>query len=72
MNHPGWLLVAIGVGTALIGMLWLVASQLPWFGKLPGDLVFEGKHTRVYFPFVTCLIISGLLTIVMWIVGRWR
>jgi hypothetical protein len=72
MQHPGWLLVGIGLVTAVIGLVWLAASQLPWAGRLPGDLVYEGKNTRVYFPIVTCLVLSAVLTLVMWIVQRFR
>lgn len=72
MNHPGWLLVATGVVTALIGAIWLALGRMPWLGRLPGDIVFQGKNARVYFPIVSCLLISGLLTVVTWIVSRWR
>ena len=72
MQHPGWLLLVVGVVIALIGLVWLAASQIPWLGRLPGDLVYEGKSTRVYFPIVTCVVLSVILTVVMWIVQRFR
>jgi hypothetical protein len=72
MQHPGWLLVLVGVVIAVLGLIWLTASQIPWFGRLPGDLIYEGKHTRIYAPMVTCLVLSVVLTLVMWIVQRLR
>ena len=72
MQHPGWLLLVVGVVIALIGLVWLAASQIPSLGRLPGDLVYEGKSTRVYFPIVTCVVLSVILTVVMWIIQRFR
>ena len=67
MNNLGWLLVIAGVGIAAVGLFVLFGPSVPWLGRLPGDIRIEGEHTRVYFPLTTCLILSGLLTLVMWI-----
>jgi hypothetical protein len=68
VNNLGWLLVIAGVGIAAVGLFVLFGPSVPWLGRLPGDIRIEGEHTRVYFPLTTCLILSGLLTLVMWIV----
>jgi hypothetical protein len=39
-------------------------------GRLPGDLVWKGEHSTVYFPVVTCLLLSALLSLVFWLIGR--
>jgi len=62
----GGLLVVAGVVLVALGRL-----NLP-LGKLPGDIVYRGKHTTVYFPLVTCVLLSMVLTIVMYVAGRWR
>lgn len=36
--HPGWLLVIVGLVIAAIGLVWLLAPSVPWFGRLPGDI----------------------------------
>jgi hypothetical protein len=68
MQHPGWLLIVVGVIIAGIGAVWLIAPSIPWLGKLPGDIAVEGKHFRFYFPVVTCIVLSLLLTGIMWLV----
>lgn len=59
-------LILIVVGIAVIG---LTRLNLP-LGRLPGDLVWRGKKTVVYFPWVTCLVLSGLGTLLMWLLRR--
>jgi hypothetical protein len=68
MQHPGWALVIVGLVVAAIGAVWLLASHIPWLGKLPGDIAVEGKNFRLYFPIVTCIVLSLLLTGIMWLV----
>jgi hypothetical protein len=68
MQHFGWTLLVIGLVIAGIGAIWLLAPQIPWLGKLPGDIAVEGKNFRFYCPIVTCIILSLLLTAVLWLV----
>lgn len=60
----GLILIALGAVVVLLGRL-----HLP-FGRLPGDLVWRGKHTTVYFPWVTCLVISLIATFLLWLFSR--
>lgn len=66
----GWLLLILGLGIAAIGLVWLLVPSIPWLGRLPGDIRIETENTRFYFPLVTCLILSAILTLAMWLV-RW-
>ena len=68
MQHPGWLLINVGLIIAGIGAVWLLAPHIPWLGKLPGDIVVEQENFRFYFPVVTCIVISVVLTGIMWLV----
>lgn len=68
MQHPGWSLVVIGVLIAGIGLVWLFAPSMPWLGKLPGDIVIERQNFRFYFPLVTCIVLSLVLSVIMWLV----
>jgi hypothetical protein len=73
MQHPGWALLFIGLVIAGIGVIWLLAPHIPWLGRLPGDIAVEGKNVRFYFPIVTCIVLSLLLTGIMWLVRFfWR
>lgn len=62
----GILMVAAGAALVVLGRL-----HLP-LGRLPGDIVYRGKNTTVYFPLATCVLLSVVLTIVLYAVGRWR
>lgn len=68
----GRLLIAVGLGLAALGLLTVAASKLglPRLGRLPGDIVYRGKNTTVYFPVVTCIVLSALLTLALWLFGR--
>ena len=68
MQHPGWILTIVGLVIAAIGALWLLAPHIPWLGRLPGDIAVEREGFRFYFPIVTCIILSLLLTGVIWLV----
>jgi hypothetical protein len=68
MQHPGWILIIVGVLLAVVGLVWLAVPSIPWLGKLPGDVVVEREHFRFYFPLATCVLLSLLLTAVLWLV----
>ena len=66
MIFLGAILVAAGVVVMLLGR-----THLP-LGRLPGDIVYRGKNTRIYFPLVTSILLSLVLTILLYVVSRWR
>ena len=69
----GKLLIFFGGALVLVGIVVVLAGRanLP-LGRLPGDIVYRGKNTSFYFPIVTCIVISVLLSLVMWIIGKLR
>ena len=68
MQHPAWTLVVIGVLIAGVGLVWLLAPSIPWLGKLPGDIRIERDNTSIYIPIATCILLSLILTGIMWLV----
>ena len=62
-------LVAIGLVLVLVGLLWPLLSKLG-LGRLPGDIVIERGNFRFYFPIVTCLIVSVVLSFFFWLLNR--
>ena len=67
----GRLLIFAGLALAALGVLVLLISRLHLpLGRLPGDIIWRGKNTTVYFPWVTCLVISIVMTLILWFVNR--
>jgi hypothetical protein len=62
-------LVAIGLVLVFVGLLWPLLSKLG-LGRLPGDIVIERGNVRFYFPIVTCLIVSIVLSFFLWLLNR--
>ena len=73
MAEMGRLLVILGVALAVIGgiVMLLGRTGLP-LGRLPGDLLYRGKNTTFYFPLASCVLISIVLSIVLFLIGRMR
>ena len=61
---------SLGLVLAGIGLVWILVPSIPWLGRLPGDIRIERENFRFYFPLVTCLLFSLLLSLVVWAV-RW-
>ena len=71
MQPAGKYIVIVGILIVVLGLLvWFAGDKLNWFGNLPGDVRYESKNVRVYFPWVTMLIVSVLLSLVMYLVRR--
>ena len=62
-------LIGIGPGLVVLGLLWPWLGQLG-LGRLPGDIVVERGAFRFYFPIVTCLVISVLVSLILWLLNR--
>jgi hypothetical protein len=68
----GRLLLVIGLVLAAVGGLMILAAKLhlPWIGRLPGDFLFRGKNVTFYFPLATSLIVSIILSLILWLINR--
>jgi hypothetical protein len=67
----GKTLVIAGLSLAAIGALLLLGERLPIkLGRLPGDIRIEGKNGSFYFPVVTCLLLSAIASLVLWLFNR--
>ncbi|WP_062234199.1 DUF2905 domain-containing protein [Fictibacillus sp. FJAT-27399] len=60
------LLILMGVILIIIGGLWT------FVGKIPGDIVFKKENTTFYFPIVTSIIISVILSLIFYVIGRFK
>lgn len=64
-------LVIFGVVLIAMGFLLMLGSRLSFLGlgKLPGDVAYKGRNFAFYFPIVSCLLISALLTLILWLIS---
>lgn len=73
LRELGRTLLLLGAGLALVGALLYFGGKLPFrLGKLPGDIIHRGEHTTFYFPIVTCLVLSLLLSLLFWLFSHFR
>ena len=72
--HVGKFLVITGVVLVGAGLLLMGGSKFSFFGlgHLPGDISYKGKNTSFYFPIVTCLVISVVLSLLFWLISYFR
>ena len=66
----GRTLITIGLVLVATGLLVTVVGRFTPLGRLPGDVVFRRGNFTFYFPVVTCVVLSLLITLVMWLMGR--
>ena len=65
LSQAGKLFLILGGMFLLLGGVLLLANQVPWLGRLPGDISYETENVKVYVPLTTMLILSLLLTLVL-------
>ena len=70
MGDVGKLLILFGAVLVIVGGLLTVAGKIPWLGKLPGDIFYKGEHVTFYFPVVTCLLVSVILSSLFYLFRR--
>lgn len=63
LSSFGKTLIIFGVILVAIGLLLTLGDKIPWIGKLPGDIYIKRERFSFYFPIVTCIIISLVLTL---------
>jgi hypothetical protein len=68
----GKLLIAVGLVFVAVGVLFLLVDRLSGFriGRLPGDFVYRRGNFTLYFPLATSILISVVLTVLFWLLGR--
>jgi hypothetical protein len=66
----GKFLMIAGVLLLALGGLMFLLGKVPFLGRLPGDIAIERQNFRFYFPLATCLLLSAVLTLIFWLLGR--
>ncbi len=70
MNEIGKILIIIGLLIAALGALLWLGFGKSWLGRLPGDIHYSKGDFHFYFPMATCLILSILLTLILWLLRK--
>lgn len=63
-------LILIGLALIVVGLIWLAGERFG-LGRLPGDIVIERENFRLYLPLMTSLIVSVVLSLLLWLFSRW-
>ena len=66
MAPIGKLLIVFGLVLVGAGLLLLLSDKIPWLGRLPGDITVKRDNFTFYFPLATCLLISIILSLILW------
>jgi hypothetical protein len=66
----GKTLIIIGLVIAIVGILMVMGEKIPWIGRLPGDFTIRGEKFTFYFPIATSILISIVLSLIFWFIGR--
>ena len=69
----GRLFLVCGIALVIVGGFFFFGGRLPFrLGRLPGDIVYQGKNGSFYFPIVTCIVLSIALTLILWVINFLR
>lgn len=66
-NQLGKVLVLVGVFIVVLGFLIMLGNKIPWLGKLPGDIYIKKENFTFYFPIVTSILISLILSLILYL-----
>jgi len=71
MSQPGKILIIIGIVLIVAGLIiYFAGDKFSWIGHLPGDIRIEKGNTRFYFPVTTMILLSVLISVIMWIIKK--
>ncbi len=70
VHEIGRMLVVFGLLIALVGVALVLVGRVPWLGRLPGDIHIQRGNWTFYFPLATSLLLSVVLTLILWSLGR--
>jgi hypothetical protein len=70
VNDVGRVLIAFGLLIVLTGVVLVLVGRVPWLGRLPGDIHFQRGNFTFYFPLATSLLVSVVLTLILYYLGR--
>ena len=72
ISSLGKILIVVGIVIVVVGIIFSFSNKIPFIGKLPGDIFIRKGNTTFYFPIVTSIVLSILLTIIFWLINKFR
>ncbi len=66
----GKILIGLGILMVVLGGLFMLSGKIPFIGRLPGDIAIQKKNFSFYFPITTCIIISIIFSLIMWLLSK--
>jgi hypothetical protein len=66
----GKTLILLGIVLVIVGLFFSLGGRIPWLGHLPGDIYIQRERYSFYFPLTTCIVISVIITIVLYLLRR--
>jgi len=70
LQEFGKSLIILGAIIAVVGLFLTLGPKIPWLGRLPGDILVKKEHYSYYFPLGTSLLISIVLSLILWLFRR--
>ncbi|MFA5783182.1 MAG: DUF2905 domain-containing protein [Bacteroidales bacterium] len=71
MQNTGKIIVIIGIIVIIVGIvIWLFGDKFNWFGNLPGDIKVKKENFSFYFPFVSMIILSIVISLIVWLIRK--
>jgi Protein of unknown function (DUF2905) len=70
MADLGKTLIFFGILSVVFGVIFLLGGKIPWLGNLPGDITIQRERFTFYFPLATCLVISAIISLVVYLFRR--
>ena len=70
MGDLGKILIFFGLLLVVVGVIFSIGGKIPWLGNLPGDITIQRERFTFYFPIATCLLISAILSLVVYFFRR--
>jgi len=72
MQGAGRLLIIVGLVCVAMGLVMVLRPKMPWLGRLPGDLLIERDRFTLSIPLASCVMVSLVVSLVLWLIGRFR
>lgn len=72
VNELAKIIIILGIVLIIVGVLLLYGQKFPFLGKLPGDIIIKKENFTFYFPLATSIVISIIISVILYLIGKFR